>query len=81
MVSDEFRALNQIIDAIGSLREEQRHTNELLTELLQSNWALIEALGDSDSQVDGERQIENSIDLEGNQREVAATLAHTLDLP
>ena len=45
------------------LLKEQQRTNQLLTDLLQANWALIDALGET------ETVSEQSTDLDGNQRD------------
>lgn len=67
--------LNTLVDAISSLRAEQQRTNQLLTDLLQSNWALIEALGESETQAEPE------YDMDGNRRAVAAGQSAHLDMP
>ena len=56
------------------LREQQR-TNQLLADLLQSNWALIEAMGES------EQQAEPGYDMDGNRRAVADNQSAYMDLP
>lgn len=62
-------------DHTAELLAEQQRTNQLLTDLLQSNWALIEALGEP------EQQQEPQYDMDGNRRAVAAGQSASLDLP
>lgn len=67
--------LNTLVDAIGELRKEQQRTNQLLTDLLQSNWALIEAMGETGQAAEPE------YDMEGNRRAVADNQSVYMDLP
>lgn len=62
-------------DHTAELLAEQQRTNQLLTDILQSNWALIEALGET------EPVSEPATDLDGNQRAVADTASAYMDAP
>ena len=62
-------------DCTAELLAEQRVTNDLLRDLLQSNWALIEALGET------EPQAEPQYDMDGNRRAVADAVSAYMDAP
>lgn len=62
-------------DHTAELLAEQQRTNQLLTDLLQSNWSLIEALGEP------EQQEEPQHDMDGNRRGVADSKSASLDMP
>lgn len=67
--------LNTLVDAINGLRAEQQRTNQLLADLLQSNLALIEALGEP------EQEAEPEYDLDGNRRSVGGSQSAYMDMP